>query len=51
MEKYIEVERARELLLGDVKAPLSSEKVDLLTALGRILCEEVVADPGCSAPG
>ena len=44
MEKYIEVERAREMILGDIKAPLSSEKVDLLASLGRILCEEVVAD-------
>ncbi len=44
MEKYIEVERARELILGDVKAPLSTEKVDLLAALGRVLCEEVIAD-------
>ena len=44
MEKYIEVERAREMILGDVRAPLSSEKVDLLASLGRILCEEVIAD-------
>ncbi len=44
MEKYIEVEKAREMILGDVKASLSSEKVDLLASLGRILCEEVIAD-------
>lgn len=44
MEKYIEVERAREMILGDVKAPLSSEKVDLLTSLDRVLCEDVIAD-------
>ena len=44
MEKYIEVERAREMILGDVRAPLSSEKVDLLASLGRVLCEEVIAD-------
>ncbi|MEA1923236.1 MAG: gephyrin-like molybdotransferase Glp, partial [Pseudomonadota bacterium] len=39
-----EVERAREMILGDVKAPLSFEKVDLLASLGRILGEEVIAD-------
>ena len=44
MEKYIEVERARKMILGDVKAPLSFEKVDLLASLGRILGEEVIAD-------
>ena len=44
MEKYIEVERAREMILGDVKAPLSAEKVDLLASLGRVLCEDVIAD-------
>ncbi len=44
MEKYIEVERAREMILGDISAPLSSEKVDLLASLGRVLCEEVVVD-------
>ena len=44
MEKYIEVERAREMILGDVRAQLSSEKVDLLASLGRVLCEEVIAD-------
>ncbi|MEA3333233.1 MAG: gephyrin-like molybdotransferase Glp [Pseudomonadota bacterium] len=44
MEKYIEVELAQEMILGDVKAPLSFEKVDLLASLGRILGEEVIAD-------
>ncbi len=44
MEKYIEVERAREMILGDVRASLSSETVDLLASLGRVLCEDVIAD-------
>jgi molybdopterin molybdotransferase len=44
MKKYIEVEHARELILGDLDASLSSEKVDLLASLGRIICEDVVAD-------
>lgn len=44
MKKYIEVEVARELILGDLDSALPSEKVDLLTALGRILCQDVVAD-------
>ena len=44
MEKYIEVERAREMILGDVKAHLSCEKVDLLASLGRVLYDKVIAD-------
>ncbi len=44
MKKYIEVEEARELILGDLERPLSAEKVDLLAALGRIICEDVEAD-------
>ncbi len=44
MKKYIEVEQARELILGDLDAALSSEKVDLLSSLDRIICEDVVAD-------
>jgi len=44
MEKYIAVEHARELILGDLDAALSAEKVDLLASLGRIICEDVVAD-------
>ena len=44
MKKYIAVEHARELILGDLDAALSAEKVDLLASLGRIICEDVVAD-------
>ena len=44
MEKFIEVERARELILDDVKERLPAEKVDLLSSLGRILAEDVTAD-------
>jgi len=44
MEQFITVERARELILADVKVPLSLEKVDLLAALGRILGENIIAD-------
>ncbi len=44
MEKFIEVERARELILDDVQGALPAEKIDLLAALGRILAEDVAAD-------
>jgi molybdopterin molybdotransferase len=44
MEKFIEVERARELILGDVQGSLPLEKVDILSALGRTLGEDVLAD-------
>ena len=44
MKKYIEVETARDLILSDLDSDLPSEQVDILTALGRILCQDVVAD-------
>ena len=44
MQKFIEVEAARKLILDDLEAALPAEKVDLLTALNRIICEDVVAD-------
>ncbi len=44
MERFIEVERARELILGDCRKRLAPEKVDILSALGRVLAEEVRAD-------
>lgn len=44
MKKYIEVEYARELILGDLDGALPTEKVDLLASLDRIICEDIVAD-------
>ena len=44
MEKFIEVERAQELILEDQTGALPLEKTDLLSALGRVLGEDVQAD-------
>ena len=44
MKKYIEVDVARAMILGDSDKVLPPEKVDLLVSLGRILCQDVVAD-------
>ncbi len=44
MEKFIEVERARQLILDGVDGALPAEKVDILSALGRTLAEDVRAD-------
>jgi molybdopterin molybdotransferase len=44
MEKFIEVEEARTLILRDCRGRLAAEKVDILSAAGRILAEDVLAD-------
>ena len=44
MQKYIEVETARKLILDDLDSALPVEKVDLLAALNRVICEDVIAD-------
>ncbi len=44
MKKYIEVEAARELILSDSNSVLPPEKIDLLASLGRVLCQDIVAD-------
>lgn len=43
MEKFVTVERARELVLQDVPL-MTAEKIAITDALGRVLAEDILAD-------